>query len=355
MLAAWKKYYYRHQEQNIHAFKFALAFALGYSTYFLLHNFYSVAWILITIAVVMIAQPIVGQHILKSATRLLGTLIGAVLGSIAFHFLHNPVILLLLVVLIAFFLARFAVMKDPEIANIAVLGMVTFSLIVFVPHENLSFAYMRVLDIFIGISIALLVSRFVFPMDTRRALIFENIRSFDLMIQFIQKVYIEKLDRLNNPLVNQIDAAIVKCMAKQRAIIRSGRYESLGSQKLKNQFNQLVRYSRGLFNYLLFIDVALTEISENINVDSVYLRELLESPMKWITAVFDSFEVEQRVDGNKFDWVAYEKVVEGIKQLSRDQRFESSQSQVGAIIFALDRIPHCLRVLIQNWNDIQAN
>lgn len=355
MLAAWKKYYYRHQEQNIHAFKFSLAFALGYLTYFFLKDFYSVAWVLITISVVMIAQPIVGQHILKSATRLLGTLIGAVLGSIAFHFLHNPTILFLLIILVAFFLSRFAVMKDPEIANIAVLGMVTFSLIVFAPHENLSFAYIRVLDIFIGISIALLVSRFVFPMNTRRALIFENIRSFDLLIQFIQKVYIEKLDRLNNPVVHQIDTAIVKSMTKQRAIIRSGRYESLGSQKLKNQFNQLVRYSRALFNYLLFIDVAITEISENINVDSVYLRELLESPMKWIIAVFDTFEVEQRVSDDKFNWVDYEKAVEVIRQLSRDQRYESSQSQIGAIIFSLDRIPHCLRVLIQNWNDIQAN
>ncbi|PIZ03540.1 MAG: hypothetical protein COY58_08770 [Gammaproteobacteria bacterium CG_4_10_14_0_8_um_filter_38_16] len=354
MIDSLKKYYYRHQEQNIHALKYAVAFAAGYLTILFLKNPYSVAWVLITIAVVMAAQPIIGQQVLKSLMRLLGTLIGAFLGVIAFHLPHYPVILFIFIVCIAFFLARFAATKDPEVGNIAVLGMVTFSLIALLPHSNMNYAVMRVVDISIGIAISLLVSRFVFPLNARRALIFESMRTVDLIAQFIQKVFIERIDRQNSAEVNQLDAMIVKSMTKERAIIRSGRYESLRTPKLKNQFNQLVRYLRSIFHYLLFVDVALVELSASTHYDPVLLRQLLDPVMEWMMAVFHAFTIEEKLNPSLLDWPAFQSHVAKVKEMV-SEKFPNNPSQAGAILFALDRMPHCFSMLVQSWNDIQAN
>src|SRR3989338_5354644 len=99
MYASLKRYYYQQQERNIHALKYSIAFAIGYLTIFIFGNPYSVAWVLVTIAVIMAAQPVIGQQVLKSLMRLLCTVVGALLGILTFYLPSHPIMLFVMIIL----------------------------------------------------------------------------------------------------------------------------------------------------------------------------------------------------------------------------------------------------------------
>lgn len=352
MFESIRRYYYQHQEQNLHALKYAIAFALGYLSVFIFKNPYGTAWILITIAVVMAGQPIIGQQTLKGIMRLLGTVIGAFLGILTLQLPHYPILLFFVVFIVAFFLSRFAAQQDPEIGTIAVLGMVTFSLIVFMPQSNWHFALMRLTDIVVGIVISLLVSWFIFPLSARRAIIYESMRTFQLMAEFIHDVYIEKIDRERDLEVMRIDALITKGFTKAQSIARAGYYERLHTHRLKNEFNQLIRYLRAIFHYIIFIDVALGELSEKFPDNARCLRDSIEPTMLWLCSTFCSFEIEKRKSLSALDWDTYRISIRKMMDIAVNQSVQANE-QIAAIQFSLRRIAHCLDVLVASWNVIQ--
>lgn len=324
-------YFLTHQTKNLHAVKYTLAFSLGYLATLFTADHYSV-WILITIAVVMANQPIVGQILQKSFYRVVGTFVGAVFGVCTFFLPQSPTILFITVVVASLIMTRLFAFRSDQTSQVAVLGLVTFSLVMFLAHQSLHFAVMRVIDTLIGIVIALFVSRFVFPMTSKHAFVFALKETATCLAVFAEKVFIEGVDRRNDPGVNQLENRIVQALTKMRTLIRSGRYESIQLSEYGEAFNILVRYFRAIYHYLIFLDVAVSEIAER-NLDlSVKVRKQLALPIENLMHLLDEYALSGQLS------------MEYLKdfKIQKNDDLKLFISQYHAIEFVLRRIPFCL-------------
>lgn len=116
-------------------------------------------WILLTILVIL--KPGFGLTKERNLQRLLGTVIGGVIGGIILLIVHDQTILFAILVL--FFLIAYSLFRVNYI--IAVLFMTPYVLILlsFTGHNTLELAQERILDTFIGGSLAFLSSYIIFP------------------------------------------------------------------------------------------------------------------------------------------------------------------------------------------------
>lgn len=342
-----KRLYYRHQEQNVHALKCMLAFALAYF-YCMLSEDPNSVWVLISVAVVMTSQSVVGQQMQKGLMRIFGTALGAILGLFAHYMLQDSWGLIVVVIVLAFVTSRFAVRASADFSYAAVLCMVTFSLLALAPQADLHFALMRVKDITIGVVIALLVSRFVFPLTSRRALLFEAGRNFNRLSRLIESIFVYKRSRREDKITREYETSIIKGLIKTRAILSVMRFESIGAIRFKEEYEQLVRYFRGLFHYLIFIDVALSEIAQTSPVLVDEMRDQLSLVLSVVLTMLNTWSAAHPFDAVIFDGGAFVEAAEKFQ----DKHFGDHvfQAQVGAICFALTRIPHCVELVVKNWN-----
>ncbi|QHG92719.1 hypothetical protein EGQ50_02190 [Coxiella endosymbiont of Amblyomma sculptum] len=144
-------------------------------------------WILITIVVVMATNIRIGGTIIKSYFRLLGTIIGAFLAAAALFFIgnHPDVIRLLLIFLIGIF--AYLASSPTDMAQFGLLGATTMVMILDAQEPTLKTAVDRTLEIFLGVLIAIVVSRFVLPQHAKkllRASITHTLQKFQTLFEF---------------------------------------------------------------------------------------------------------------------------------------------------------------------------
>ena len=309
-----------------------IAFALGYLA-MLIFDDQNAVWILITIAVVMSSQPVVGQLMQKSVFRMLGTVVGLLFGMLTFVLPHNDIVIFCMVVMVSFFMAYFFAFRTEAVGQVGVLGMVTFSLVTFLAHGSLHFAMMRLLDTFIGISISLFVSFFIFPMTSKRTAMLTLTSICNNLHLFVEKVFVENLDRRTDPKINKVENAIIQDLTKLRNAIRTSRFDTFGAAPSQRaQLNNFIRYLRAIYHYLLFMDVAISEIAEINTQLAEEVKTILHPKMKKLDAIF----AEAVSNKPSFSRRLY------YKPLDSSVFDEQFKSQYYAIDFALRRIPFCL-------------
>lgn len=174
-------------ERLIASFKTSLACLIGIIIGAMFHLIMP-QWILITIVVVMSTNIRIGGTIRKSYFRLLGTIIGAFLAAVALFFIgnHSNIIHLLLIVLVGVF-AYLASSCSTDIAQFGLLGATTMVMILDARAPTLKTAVDRTLEIFLGILIAIVVSRFVFPRHAKKLLhasITNTLKQFQALFEF---------------------------------------------------------------------------------------------------------------------------------------------------------------------------
>lgn len=198
-------------ERLIASFKTALACLIGIIIGEMFHLTMP-QWILITIVVVMATNIRIGGTIRKSYFRLLGTIIGAFLAAVALFFIgnHPNIIHLLLILLIGVF-AYFA-SSSTDIAQFGLLGATTMVMILDARAPTLKTAVDRTLEIFLGILIAIVVSRFVFPRHAKKLLhasITNTLKQFQALFEFFvtkeltQDSLIER-EKIENNMISDI-------------------------------------------------------------------------------------------------------------------------------------------------------
>ena len=173
-------------ERLIASFKTALACLIGVMIGEIFHLIMP-QWILITIVVVMATNIRIGGTIRKSYFRLLGTIIGAFLAAVALFFIGNypNIIHLLLILLIGVF--AYLASSSTDIAQFGLLGATTMVMILDAKAPTLQTAVDRTLEIFLGILIAIVVSRFVFPRHAKKLLhasITNTLKQFQALFEF---------------------------------------------------------------------------------------------------------------------------------------------------------------------------
>ncbi len=135
-----------------HSTRFALIFALTSTIGFLLANVFHISrgyWAVGTTLIVML--PDSAQSFYKSVQRLLGTLVGVILAAFLVKFGHDPISLILFVLVAAYF-APLGLIRNYWLGNIFIAALILFLLEISNPHFTGSFdlAILRTLDIALG-------------------------------------------------------------------------------------------------------------------------------------------------------------------------------------------------------------
>ncbi|CAN5328940.1 FUSC family membrane protein [soil metagenome] len=174
-----------------HAIRLTIAVVIGY----LISHFFSLShayWVLLTI--VTILKPVYAVSRQRNIQRLSGTLLGALLASIAIYFISDRTILLAIMV--------FSMALSYSFLRINYLGFVVFLTIYIIisfhflnPAEFTTLIEQRIVDTLIGSAIAAIAARFVLPVwgteeiDTSlREMIKAQYNYFNAVILMIGKV-----------------------------------------------------------------------------------------------------------------------------------------------------------------------
>ena len=200
-----------------HIIKFTLAFLTGWLVTQLFPQT-KAQWIMISIAVVMGSSTVMGLQFNKALLRASGTLIGGCFGLITFLAPNSTLTYLFALLITTVFFAWFC-QKFENKNYVASLGMVTFFIITYNSNHSLTIAGLRVIDTLIGISISLLISRFILPVTSQTAIINLAKDISYTMAKFIEDIFIKRQERRNNPSFLKIDNQITGAMLKQRNII----------------------------------------------------------------------------------------------------------------------------------------
>lgn len=166
---------YRHHAL-VHGGKTALATGIGLIVGWLLkplitHPEWHAEWIVITIVVVMTMLPNVGGVLLRSIYRLVATILAAMIAlAVIFFTDYNPVAIIATMVIGVGIFTVLAQYK--KLRQLGVMSAITLSILLSMPEPKESIILWRSLDIILGVIIALLVSRFIFPIRAARQLRF---------------------------------------------------------------------------------------------------------------------------------------------------------------------------------------
>jgi len=351
MNTKFRKYYYEHQENTLHTVKYLLAFLIGYFVMQLLPDGKS-QWVIITIAVLMGSQTIIGLQVNRALLRLLGTLVGAALGLITISLPHQPIIIVSSIIIAALF---FSILTygNSDLSYISTLGMTTFAITALNIQPSYSLAAYRIIDIIIGILISLFVSRLIFPLNSRRAFIISTVGNFSNVNKYIEQVFIIGAEKRNQPELVKLDAKISNTFSKQRQILKGITYESFRKNLIKEKLYLILRYQRAIYHYLLFIDTAMNDGKRSKPIVIASLAPYIKEYMTELKSIFEIFEIEQPT-------AETEKIIEKLqstqettsKALASFTLSDDKIQQSSVVAFTMRRITLCCEKILTTWNDI---
>ncbi|MDG2422441.1 MAG: FUSC family protein [Phycisphaerales bacterium] len=171
-----------------HGLKTALATAIGLFIGWLLQfvikdpDWHS-EWIVITIVVVMTMLPNVGGVLLRSIYRLVATVLAALIALAVIYFTDSNSIAITATMIIGVGVFTVVAQKK-KLRQLGVLCAITLAILLTMPEPKESIILWRSMDIMLGVVVALLVSRYIFPIRATR------------QIRFYMADTIEKLGQL---------------------------------------------------------------------------------------------------------------------------------------------------------------
>lgn len=201
---------YRHQPV-VHGSKTALATILGLVvSIFLEKSVDRSQWIVITIVVVMTMMPNIGGVLQRSLYRLIATIIATLIAlSVILISDYNPTAIMATLVI---GVAGFTILaQSPKFRQIGVLCAVTLAIMLELDDPQERIIIWRGINIIIGVSIALLVTRFVFPIRASRQLRFHMAHTIQLLARlFTLAAADEETDELTYELIeDQISSGFI--------------------------------------------------------------------------------------------------------------------------------------------------
>ncbi len=144
-------------------FRYSVRMAVGVMAGYLLSLFFPLGhsyWILLTIVVIL--KPAYSLTRKRNTERLLGTLVGGILGVIILFLVKNPAALLMLLIL--FMIGAFSLMRTRYWVSVGLLtAYVLISIYLLKPGDYTPIFKDRLLDTFIGSVISFLFTRFIPP------------------------------------------------------------------------------------------------------------------------------------------------------------------------------------------------
>ncbi|EKD45754.1 MAG: hypothetical protein ACD_69C00155G0002 [uncultured bacterium] len=264
-----KKYFSLLEDLNInyyrviHGLKTAVACLVGLA----IEKYYdwpSGQWVPITIMVVMSAQIHFGGALRKAYMRFLGTVSGVTIVVTVLWFFGGNLEVVFYTVFLASIIFAYIASSHGDISYAGTLGGVTIILILAGQQTGIEIAIQRGFYIVIGIIIALLFSRFIFPIHARDRLRYHVSRTLlNLSKLYSESINLQDLPEQTEEIDTELSSIVIADIAAQPRLI----YEAIaGSREFASK--------KGIFSAILSSEHTLSRL---INLLYLSLRET-ESP-----------------------------------------------------------------------------
>ena len=271
-------------ERLVASFKTALACLVGIFISDLWHLSMP-QWVLITILVVMATSIRIGGTIKKSYLRLLGTVVGALLAAIALLLLgnHPGLIYVLLLILLAIF--AYLASSSTDTSQFGLLGATTMIMILDSRTPTLKTAGDRILEIFLGIVIAVLITRFVFPSHAKK-LLRSSIASTLKQFQALYELFITK-ELTQESLAEQekIENDMITHISKQNTLLQEAVNEDPRVKKKRSIYQAIFLLERKLLRNIYMLRQTL--LVESAQLHDLYKNKDLIELHQQILSLFD--------------------------------------------------------------------
>lgn len=214
-------------------------------------------WVLISTLIVMSSQYRLGGALQKGYARLFATVVGSCLASgILFLFVGHP---LLLHLVLFIFIASFTYLATTSAENSYAysLGAVTMVIILVTSNPQLSNAFDRIIEILLGVSIGILVSRYVLPIHAEKILY----RNMAYTLEILKKIYTlsiseKKTFNLNNRTID-LEEEIILHFSQQAQLLKEACAESSALKKNKFKYIVIIRLERRLLRSIYMLHLTL--------------------------------------------------------------------------------------------------
>lgn len=342
----------------IHSLKTAIACLIGFfiSKFFNLHTN---QWVLITIIVVMCAQSRVGALLQKSYMRLAGTFIGAIITiGVLIIYGTDPLAILLTVCLSAAFFSYIAE-GSSLISEAGTIGAVTVAIVLLGQEPTFSVVFLRLIEILLGMVIAFLVSRFLWPVHAKKRLFYSIVNT----LHHLKKLY-SAIEPINNQedsaVVEQREEQIIAAMLLQRKLFEEAIKESFNSNVFIREFKTILRGERELLRSISLMHHASHSLSfakltafYHLSELKLFHQQIEEAFIKLIEHV-----EKNKIQGNELpslvnlqtDW---QKVLKGKMVSVSDDILEEDILHIDTFIFAAKRLIQQLNLLMKIMQKIE--
>jgi uncharacterized membrane protein YccC len=313
----------------IHAIKIIIAVLLGFIAIHIDPDPHAV-WIIISIIIIMMTHASVSVQIEKAISRVIGTCVGATLGIVVI-LMHNNLItnaIILILVTGAFYVIR---LKRLLSEYAALLGLVTFTMVIVAPNATWLFGVARAGEIIIGIIISLLVSLFIYPITSNEMLKLYLEKNWQQIIAYTQKILVEDLSRNQDDAVREIEYKILQRHSNIEQLLRIKPISK--RHKTQPYLILLSRYQLGIYRYITLIDVALHSHINAEQQDTINYRNIIKDCSSKLIYAFEN------INSINADALILE-LEQSIKQLKQFCKLDANWDIPAdvAIIFNLQRI-----------------
>lgn len=249
----------------IHSLKTAIAFLFGVFIVRLFHFPQNGLWVLISILVVMCAQSRVGAIIQKSYMRFLGTVLGASIAAFTLWLAYPSVIWTTLILCLTTALFSYIADSPSYLSEAGPLGAVTAVIVLIGQNPSYVSVLSRFFEISLGIVIALLVSRFIWPLHSRTQLRYivlntlQNLKEISGQLKAFYSVEAEKNYEV-------YEDKVISRFSSQSKLLNEVMRESFGRSSLAHVFRAILRSEREILRWISLMKNALMSFSEEMRL-----------------------------------------------------------------------------------------
>lgn len=263
--AKWRFQFFRlDNDRLVHSLKTAIALLFGLLVSYFFKLPLQGQWVLISILVVMCAQSRVGAILQKSYMRFLGTVIGAIVASLTLWLVYPNVVCTTLILCVATVLFSYIADSPSAWSEVGPLGAVTLVVIVVAQNPSFSTVISRFLEINLGISIALLVSRFIWPLHSRTQLRYILIHTLDEL-----KNLAKQLEEFTSVKADKTDKSyelfedkVLSYIGTQKKLFDEVMRETFGRSNLGQIFKNILYGEREILRGINLMKNALMHFSD---------------------------------------------------------------------------------------------
>jgi hypothetical protein len=262
---ATKFHWHLNYHRTIHSVKTAIAclIGVGIGQYY---NLPSGHWIPITTMVVMSAQTHFGGTLRKAYMRFLGTISGIVVAIAVLWVFGNDIVAIICTIFLASIICTYVASSNRDISYAGTLGGVTVLVTLTGGNVGVEVAIQRGLYIVIGIVIAILISRIIFPIHARDRFRYHVAAT----LRNLQKLYCETVQMCVQSEQKQVDGELESIVAAdisdQPRLIREAVAGSKVFASKKIFFTEIVNSEHQLNRLINLIYRSLCEIESPVRI-----------------------------------------------------------------------------------------